>query len=166
MLTFAADALPRGYKEDHGKELKRRRHWEPLTREAYAALYHAARLDLKGTQLNYFAPEDALLVTLHAPREEDPVEGYWDGDAPRAFTFAEYHARYFEAATAKKAAEDKAREEAEAAAAIAKAEMEEVRLLPIRPRSRGARRSLRTFPVVTLHPRFPFNVRLTAKTFD
>jgi di/tricarboxylate transporter len=33
-----------------------------------------------------------------------------------------------------------------------------VRLLPIRPRSRGARRSLRTFPVVTLHPRFPFNV--------
>jgi hypothetical protein len=34
---------------------------------------------------------------------------------------------------------------------------EEVRLLSIRPRSRGARRSLRTFPVVTLHPRFPFN---------
>jgi len=34
----------------------------------------------------------------------------------------------------------------------------EVRLLPIRPRSRGARRSLRTFPVDTLHPRFPFNV--------
>jgi exoribonuclease-2 len=33
-----------------------------------------------------------------------------------------------------------------------------VRLLSIRPRSRGARRSLRTFPVVTLHPRFPFNV--------
>ena len=33
-----------------------------------------------------------------------------------------------------------------------------VRLLPIRPLSRGARRSLRTFPVVTLHPRFPFNV--------
>ena len=32
-----------------------------------------------------------------------------------------------------------------------------VRLLPIRPRSRGARRSLRTFPVVTLHPRFHFN---------
>eukprot|EP00982_Pelagococcus_subviridis_P006410 30101-Pelagococcus_subviridis.AAC.2 len=40
----------------------------------------------------------------------------------------------------------------------------EVRLLAIRPRSRGARRSLRTFPVVTLHPRFPFNVRLTGKT--
>jgi hypothetical protein len=34
---------------------------------------------------------------------------------------------------------------------------EEVRLLPIRPRSRGERRSLRTFPVVTLHPRFLFN---------
>ena len=33
-----------------------------------------------------------------------------------------------------------------------------VRLLPIRPRSRGARRSLRTFPVVTRHPRFPFTV--------
>jgi predicted dehydrogenase len=29
----------------------------------------------------------------------------------------------------------------------------QVRLLPIRPRSRGARRSLRTFPVVTLHLR-------------
>ena len=42
-----------------------------------------------------------------------------------------------------------------AAAAAAKAK---VRLLPIRPRSRGARRSLRTFPVVTLHPRFPLNV--------
>ena len=41
-----------------------------------------------------------------------------------------------------------------------------VRLLPIRPRSRGARRSLRTFPVVTLNPRFHFNVRLTGKTFD
>ena len=41
-----------------------------------------------------------------------------------------------------------------------------VRLLPIRPRSRCERRSLRTFPVVTLHPRFPFNVRLTGKTFD
>jgi hypothetical protein len=40
------------------------------------------------------------------------------------------------------------REEAEA----------EVRLLPIRPRSRVDRRSLRTFHVVTLHPRFPFNV--------
>jgi hypothetical protein len=35
---------------------------------------------------------------------------------------------------------------------------DEVRLLPIRPRSRCERRSLRTFPVVTLHPRFPFNV--------
>jgi hypothetical protein len=33
-----------------------------------------------------------------------------------------------------------------------------VRLLPIRPRSRGARRFLRTFPVVALHLRFPFNV--------
>jgi hypothetical protein len=36
--------------------------------------------------------------------------------------------------------------------------MDPVRLLPIRPRSRGERRSLRTFAVVTLHPRFPFNV--------
>jgi len=44
------------------------------------------------------------------------------------------------------------------AAARAPAAAAEVRLLPIRPRSRGARRSLRTFPVVTLHPRFPFNV--------
>jgi hypothetical protein len=42
----------------------------------------------------------------------------------------------------------------EAAGGVARA----VRLLPIRPRSRDARRSLRTFPVVTLHPRFPFNV--------
>ena len=25
---------------------------------------------------------------------------------------------------------------------------------------------MRTFPVVTLHPRFPFSVRLTGKTFD
>jgi len=33
-----------------------------------------------------------------------------------------------------------------------------VRLLPVRPRSRVDRRFLRTFPVVTLHPRFPFNV--------
>ena len=46
------------------------------------------------------------------------------------------------------------------------AKKKKVRLLPIRPRSRGARRSLRTFPVVTLHPRFPFNVHLTGKTFD
>ena len=34
-----------------------------------------------------------------------------------------------------------------------------VRLVPIRPRSRCERRFLRTFPVVTLRPRFPFNVR-------
>jgi hypothetical protein len=33
-----------------------------------------------------------------------------------------------------------------------------VRLLPIRPLSRCELHSLRTFPVVTLHPRFPFNV--------
>jgi hypothetical protein len=43
----------------------------------------------------------------------------------------------------------------EALAALLRAK---VRLLPVRPRSRGERRSLRTFPVVTLHPRFPFNV--------
>jgi len=43
-------------------------------------------------------------------------------------------------------------------ASVSFAAAAEVRLLPIRPRSRGARRSLRTFPVVTLHPRFPFNV--------
>ncbi len=42
----------------------------------------------------------------------------------------------------------------EALAALLRAK---VRLLPVRPRSRGERRSLRTFPVVTLHPRFPFN---------
>ena len=48
--------------------------------------------------------------------------------------------------------------DAEARVLAATKRAEEVRLLPIRPRSRGARRSLRTFPVVTLHPRFPFNV--------
>jgi len=40
---------------------------------------------------------------------------------------------------------------------VAKKYQDAVRLLPIRPRSRCERRSLRTFPVVTLHPRFPFN---------
>jgi hypothetical protein len=55
---------------------------------------------------------------------------------------------------------------AKATKALETAAATAVRLLPIRPRSRGARRSLRTFPVVTLHPRFPFNVRLTGKTFD
>ena len=62
-------------------------------------------------------------------------------------------------------------EAAAAAAAAAAADEKEkddvvVRLLPIRLRSRGERHSLRTFPVVTLHPRFPFNVRLTGETFD
>jgi fructose-1,6-bisphosphatase I len=46
------------------------------------------------------------------------------------------------------------------------APMRRVRPLPVRPRSRGARRSSRTFPVVALHPRFPFNDRLTGETFD
>ena len=55
-------------------------------------------------------------------------------------------------------ADDDEREERERAPRSVRAEETEVRLLPIRPRSRGARRSLRTFPVVTLHPRFPFNV--------
>jgi len=41
-----------------------------------------------------------------------------------------------------------------------------VSLLPIRPRSRGARRSLRTFLVVTLHPRFPFNVSPVRRSTD
>ena len=49
-------------------------------------------------------------------------------------------------------------EEEIAARVKAAEEAAAVRLLPIRPRSRGARRSLRNFPVVTLHPRFPFNV--------
>jgi len=44
------------------------------------------------------------------------------------------------------------------AASVAAETLTAVRLLPIRPRSRGERRSLRTFPVDTLHPRFPFNV--------
>jgi len=48
--------------------------------------------------------------------------------------------------------------DAAATRAVAVASSSAVRLPPIRPRSRGERRSLRTFPVVTLHPRFPFNV--------
>jgi hypothetical protein len=40
------------------------------------------------------------------------------------------------------------------------------RLLPIRPRARGERHSLRTFPVVAFHPHLPFNVRLTGDTRD
>jgi hypothetical protein len=36
-----------------------------------------------------------------------------------------------------------------------------VALVPIRPRSRGERRSLRTFAVVPLRPTLPFNPRLT-----
>ena len=64
------------------------------------------------------------------------------------------------------AARRKARSNLPAATRDARVRREKVRLLSIRPRSRGARRSLRTFPVVTLHPRFPFNVRLTGKTFD
>ena len=46
------------------------------------------------------------------------------------------------------------------------ASLGKVRLLPIRPRSRGARRSLRTFPVVALHPRVPFNVRPVRRLAD
>jgi len=56
-------------------------------------------------------------------------------------------------AEARRVVAEERRRDAVAAAAAA-----EVRLLPIRPRSRGARRSLRTLSVVTLHPRFPFNV--------
>ena len=41
--------------------------------------------------------------------------------------------------------------------AAAKKREKAVRLPPIRPRSRCERRSLRTFPDVTPHPRFPFN---------
>ena len=69
-----------------------------------------------------------------------------------------------EAKAAREFAREEARlikEEAERRAAEAEAELtrrEKARLLPIRTRSRGERRSLRTFPVVTLHPRFPFNV--------
>ena len=44
------------------------------------------------------------------------------------------------------------------AALFEKGEIYNLRLVPVLPRSRCERRFLRTFAVVTLHPRFPFNV--------
>ena len=111
------------------------------------------------------------------PVEDDAVDGTEDLNAEEAANIARVDAlvKSVDALAEKRAAADaafvaaarrKARSNLPAATRDARVRREKVRLLSIRPRSRGARRSLRTFPVVTLHPRFPFNVRLTGKTFD
>jgi CRISPR-associated protein Cas5t len=116
LLGVAAGLLPPGLAEDHAAELKGRRHWEPITREAYATVYAAARLDLSVSAQCYHAPEDALLTVLHPPPEHEDVRHV----LPRALTFAEYHHVYAGALVGKKAV-DAAAAAAEAAKAKAKA---------------------------------------------
>jgi gluconate kinase len=107
----------------------------PATREAAAArLRTRAAADPGG----HFAGE-ALLASQLADLESD------------AASFEGHHVHRMRAFGGRGENEEEDDGDGDAAAAA-------VRLLPIRPRSRGARRSLRTFPVVTLHPRFPFNV--------
>ena len=139
--------------------------------------------------------DDARTALLRVREDAEKVEGGLRAELRSARdAFACERRRMEEAAAAGDGARDamlveamtKAREEAlavaerERSAAVADAmreaakEKEEalaaaaatVRLLPIRPRSRGARRSLRTSPVVTLHPRFPFNVRPVRRSTD
>ena len=126
MLTEAANALPPGLFEEHGAEVRGRRHWEPLTREAYANLYSNAKRDLRGERRLYHAPEDALVTTLHAPASSEEV----DSTLPRAVDFYEYIERYQDAVASRKADEAEARRlEAEAERARIAAEEEAARLL-------------------------------------
>ena len=112
LLGVAAGLLPLGLAEDHAAELKGRRHWEPITREAYAAVYAAAKLDLSVSAQAYHAPEDALLTVLHPPPENEDVRH----DLPRALTYAEYHYLYAHALTEAAAAAGVAEEDAAATA--------------------------------------------------
>jgi hypothetical protein len=57
LLAAAAALLPPGVQEDHSGEVRARRHWEPITRQAYAAVYSAAALHLGGMARRYHAPE-------------------------------------------------------------------------------------------------------------
>ena len=126
MLTEAAATLPPGLFEEHGSEVRGRRHWEPLTREAYANLYSNAKRDLRGERRLYHAPEDALVTLLHAPAAEEDV----DATLPRAVDFREFMERYQDAVALRKADEAEARRlEAKAEAERIAAEEEAARLL-------------------------------------
>ena len=126
MLTEAANTLPPGLFEEHGAEVRGRRHWEPLTREAYANLYSNAKRDLRGERRLYHAPEDALVTLLHAPAAEEDV----DATLQRAIDFREFMERYQNAVASRKADEAEARRlEAKAEAARIAAEEEAARLL-------------------------------------
>ena len=126
MLTAAAAMLPPGAREEHGLEVRRRRHWEPLTREAYANLYSNAKRDLRGEVRLYHAPEDALVTLLHAPCTEETTTYVLQ----RAVDFREYMERYQDAVSNRKADEaEVARLAAEAEAARIAEEEEAARLL-------------------------------------
>jgi len=102
------------------------------------------------------ARERTLASEMEAlKRDAAAKEAIWAAKTAAAETAAA------DAETALRAAQATARAEAAESAANAAAE---VRLLPIRPRSRGARRPLRTFARHS-SPAFPFQ-RLTGKTFD
>lgn len=78
MNTVVDEMLPPGVLEDHGDEVRSRRHWEPLTRAAYAnvvqsAQTHSGTLDVSS---KYFEPEDALLVTCLPAKHETDMTDY------------------------------------------------------------------------------------------
>ena len=68
MCAVVDRALPADVRGDHGEEVRARRHWEPLTREAYAAAVGAcvASTGAMAVSEAYHAAEDALLVACHA----------------------------------------------------------------------------------------------------
>ena len=141
LMNAAAALLPPGVDDDHADELRTRRHWEPLTREAYASIYASARDDLPCARRAYHAPEDALITVLHAgPHEETTTTAL-----NRALAWSEYHDEYRAALARRREAERLARlAEEEAARSAEEAEYarlaaEESSLAALSPTARRAR---------------------------
>ena len=126
MLEVANRALPEGCRDDFFDEVLERRHWEPLTREAYAATIGTCVSCTGALAITsaYHAAEDALLVTCHAaPHEERMDEAPYrvNRASPWCEFFGVYAASYAallesrarrdarDAERAKRAADDEAR---------------------------------------------------------
>jgi hypothetical protein len=126
MRSVANRALPEGCRDDFFDEVLERRHWEPLTREAYAATVGSCVSSTGALAVTtaYHAAEDALLVTCHAaPHEEKMDEAPYrvNRASPWCEFFGVYNSAYEEllesrlrrdarnAERAKRAADDEAR---------------------------------------------------------
>jgi hypothetical protein len=128
MCAVVDRALPAGVRGDHGEEVRARRHWEPLTREAYAAAVGTcvASTGAMAVSEAYHAFEDALLVACHAAPSTERMDA-----APyalnRAAPWCEFVGAFVAAFRAREAS--RARRDARDAERAARAADDEARRL-------------------------------------